>query len=63
MTSTYVRYFGLDQVKPLASALDDLRSDWEERRLHVGEGTRFDGDDRLQLAELAVKRLWDRVPE
>jgi hypothetical protein len=61
-TRTYVRYFGQDQVYDLCVALTDLESDWSGRRLHVDEETREDGDDRLQMAMLAVKRLTDRVP-
>lgn len=62
-THTYVRYFGIDQITPLAEALDELKNDWLERRVHVDSSTRSGGDDRLKMAELAVRRLWDVVPE
>jgi len=63
MTRTYVRYFGEDQVYPLCMALTDLEGDWSDRRAYLSSTTRDEGDDRLQMAMLAVKRLSDRVPE
>ena len=63
VTYTYVRYFGEDQIEPLYAALNEVRDDWDKRCMHVSVGTRDEGDDRLQLAYLVLKRLTDRVPE
>lgn len=62
-TRTFVRYFGEDQVVTVTDALKGLATDWEKRRMHVGYDTRVDGDERLDMAILAIKRLGDRVPE
>lgn len=63
MTRTYVRYFGEDQVAPINDVLSKITDEWGKRRLHVSSENREEGDDRLMMAALAVKRLMDRVPE
>jgi len=63
MTRTFVRYFGEDQVVSLAEALREVASDWEKRRMHVDYIPRVEGDERLEMARLAINRLTDRVPE
>lgn len=62
-TRTFVHYFGEDQVASVNETLGVLAIDWEERRMHVGYDTRKEGDERLVMAQLAIKRLGDRVPE
>ena len=62
-TRTYVRYFGIDQVEPIGNALEELRLDWNERRLHVSKEAREAGEARIEMALLAVQLLADRVPE
>ena len=63
MIKTFVRYFGLDSVASVSNALNELAADWNKRRVHVGYDTRQEGDQRLMMATLAIKRLTDRVPE
>jgi hypothetical protein len=63
MTRTYVHYFGEDQIEPLNAVLAEIQEDWSHRRLHISSTTRDEGDERLQMAMLTVKRLTDRVPE
>ena len=63
MTRTYVRYFGLDQIEPIGNALEELRLDWNKRKVHVSMETRDAGDLRIELALRAVELLMDRVPE
>ena len=61
MTRTVVRYFSIYHTESLTAAIAELELSWNSRRQYVSASTRDEGDDRLKMVVLAVRRLTDIV--